>query len=92
MDKRIEIVSASDIKELKYQLEQMVNSGWNIKGVVGYNPHNDKSEPFVILERDSADDPAITESFYINEEEPASEQYHTNPEPPQKEISISMGE
>jgi len=69
----------------------MVNMGWKIKGVIGYNPHDANSEPFVILERDFADDPAINESLYVNEET-LNEQYITNPEPSKKEISISMGD
>jgi hypothetical protein len=43
------------------------------------------------LERDFADDPAINESLYVNEET-LNEQYITNPEPSKKEISISMGD
>jgi hypothetical protein len=90
MEKRIEIVNASDPKILKQQLEQMVNSGWQIKGVVGHNPNVENSEPFVILERDVSEDPAFNGSFYVNENL-VSEQYYTKPEPPKKEISISMG-
>jgi len=90
MDKQIEIVNASDPSALKQQLEQMVNVGWKIKGVINHNPQVANSEPFVILERDSADDPTIKESFYENEE-PLKEQYYTHPEPARKEISISMG-
>ncbi len=90
MDKRIEILNASDPKALKQQLEQMVNQGWQIKGVIGYNPHVADSEPFVIMQRDSVDDPAISESYYGNENL-VTEQFYTNPEPPRKEISISMG-
>jgi len=90
MDKKIEIVNASDPKTLKQQLEQMVNQGWQIKGVVGYNPHVAGSEPFVILERDATDDPAVSESYYGNEGQ-VTEPFYTKPEPPRKEISISMG-
>jgi hypothetical protein len=90
MNKRIEILIASNPIELKQQLEQMVNVGWTIKGVIGYNPHNIDSEPFVILERDAADDPTINASLYENEE-PSIEQNYTIPEPPRKEISISVG-
>jgi hypothetical protein len=90
MKNEIEIIRASDPQVLKPQLEQMVNRGWKIKGVIGYNPHNINSEPFVILERDSADNPEINESLYVNEVS-LNEQYITNPEPPKKEISISMG-
>ena len=64
MNKKIEILNASDPNVLKQQLEQMVNVGWTIKGVVGYNPHDGNSEPFVILERDSADDPSINERLF----------------------------
>ena len=90
MNKRIEIVAASDPNVLQRKLQQMVNLGWNIKGVVGYNPHNASSEPFVILERDDINDPSISESLYENEE-PMIEPYFSNPEPQRKEISISMG-
>jgi hypothetical protein len=91
MSKRIEIINASNPLELKQQLEQMVNVGWEIKGVVGYNPNKPDSEPFVILERDSANDPSIDENLYVNEE-PLIDQNYTRPEPHRKEISISMGE
>jgi hypothetical protein len=90
MDKRIEIVNASDPATLKQQLEQLVNLGWQIKGVVSYNPNVPGSEPFVILQRDVSEDPAISDSFYVNENL-VSEQIYTKPEPPKKEISISMG-
>jgi hypothetical protein len=90
MNKKIEIVSASDPQILQQQLEQMVNVGWIIKGVVGYNPHDVNSEPFVILERESINDPSINESYYENEKS-VTEQYYSKPEPPRKEISISMG-
>ena len=90
MSKQIEIINASDPNLLKQQLELMVNVGWKIKGVIGYNPHKDESEPFVILERDSNDDPAIDQNLYENEE-PLKELYYTRPEPPKREISISMG-
>jgi hypothetical protein len=89
MGKQIEIVNVSDPITLKQQLGQMVNVGWSIKGVVSYNPNDANREPFVILERDSDDDPTVSESLYENEV-PAGEQY-SNPEPPRKEISISMG-
>jgi hypothetical protein len=91
MEKRIEIVSASDPEVLKQQLEQLVNTGWNIKGVVGHNPNKPYSEPFVILERDAADDPTLNEGLYENNESVSEQEYLIHPEPPQKEISISMG-
>ena len=90
MEKQIEIINASDPSVLKQQLEQMVNLGWKIKGVINCNPNIVGSEPFVIMERDSADDPTIKESLYDNEE-PITEQYYTHPEPPRKEVCISMG-
>ena len=90
MNKSIEIINASDPVVLKQQLFQMVNVGWKIKGVVGYNPNDTNSEPFVILERDSADDPTANEGLYENEEQFKVE-YYSNPEPRQREISISMG-
>lgn len=89
MSKQIDIITVSDPETLKQQLEQMVNVGWMIKGVVSFNPNEPSREPYVILERDSKDDPNISRSLYENEE-PASEQY-SKPEPPRKEISISMG-
>ncbi len=89
MYKKIEIINASDATILKQQLEQMVNVGWQIKGVVGYNMNDAKSEPFVILERDSDNDPTTSENLYYNKE-PTIEQY-SKPEPREKEISISMG-
>ena len=89
MAKQIEIIHISDSQTLKLQLEQMVNVGWNIKGVVSYDPNKANSEPFVILERDSADDPGINESLYESEE-PVVEEY-SRPELPRKDISISMG-
>jgi hypothetical protein len=90
MDKRIEIINASDPKLLKQQLEQMVNDGWKIKGVIGYNPHDDTSEPFVILEQDLSDDSEINEGLYINQEQ-IKDQYFANPNKPKKEVSISIG-
>ena len=89
MYKKIEIINASDATILKQQLEQMENVGWQIKGVVGYNMNDAKSEPFVILERDSDNDPTTSENLYYNKE-PTIEQY-SKPEPREKEISISMG-
>ena len=89
MSKQIEIITISDSKTLQQQLEQMVNVGWSIKGVVNNNPNDANGKPFVILERDSADDPTINEGLYENEE-PSNEQY-SHAEPPRKEISISMG-
>ena len=91
MNKKIEIVSASDPQSLQHQLQQLVNLGWNIKGVVGYNPHNVNSEPFVILERDALNDPTVSESLYENETQWIEQEY-SNPEPPRKNISISMGD
>lgn len=94
MAKEVEVVVASDAQALKNQLQEMVNEGWEIKGVVGYNPHNIYSEPFVILERAIADVivevPEIGESFFDNELIP-EEQYFTRLEPQHQEISISMG-
>lgn len=90
MDKQIEMIKASDPDMLKQQLNLMVNMGWKIKGVVNGNPDIAGSESFVIMERDVADDPTIRESLYENEE-PLADQYYTHPEPPRKEICISMG-
>lgn len=90
MSKSIEILTVTDPEAMKQQLEHMVNRGWQIKGV-GCNPNNGNTdEQFVILERDSADDPTVNEELYENEE--PTEEIYTKPEPPRKEISISMGE
>lgn len=89
MGKRIEIIAASDQQALKQQLEDMVNNGWEIKGVVGYNPHNSYSEPFVILENTFTDEYARYQSKYA--EDPVADQFIPKPEPPKKEISISVG-
>ena len=91
MEKRIEIVSVSEPEVLKQELEQLVNTGWKIKGIVGHNPNRPNSEPFVILQRDAADDPTLDEELYGNDESVSEQEYHTHPEPPHKEISISMG-
>jgi hypothetical protein len=91
MAKRIEIIPAINQQTLKQQLEEMINSGWEIKGVVGYNPHNAYTEPFVILENDNdiEDDFVRYEANY--EEDPVADHFKPKPEPPRKEISISMG-
>lgn len=90
MKKQVEIVNASDPDILKPQLEQMVNVGWKIKGVINRDPNDANSQPFVILERDPVDDPSVKEELYINEE-PLTEQYYSRPEPPPKEVCISVG-
>lgn len=89
MAKKIEIVPATNPQVLKDQLEDMVNNGWEIKGVIGYNPHNPYTEPFVILENNFADDYARYQSNYA--EDPVADKFIPKPEPPQKEISISVG-
>jgi hypothetical protein len=89
MYKKIEIINASDANLLKEQLEQMVNTGWQIKGVVGYNRNDASSEPFVILEREYDTNPDISENLYYNED--ATIEQYSKPEPLKKEISISMG-
>ncbi|HEX3007048.1 MAG TPA: hypothetical protein VHO90_05475 [Bacteroidales bacterium] len=89
MAKRIEIIPATNQHELKEQLEDMVNNGWEIKGVVGYNPHNSYTEPFVILESTVADEYARYQSKYA--EDPVADQFIPPPEPPKKDISISVG-
>lgn len=88
MSKSIEIITVTDPETLQQQLEHMVNRGWSIKGV-GYKPNGEANEQFVILERDSANDPTVNEELYVNEE--PQEETYTRPEPPRKEISISMG-
>ena len=89
MAKRIEIIPATNPQALKDQLEEMVNNGWEIKGVIGYNPHNAYTEPYVILETTYADDYTRYQNKY--EEDPVADQFIPKPEPPQKEISISVG-
>lgn len=89
MAKRIEIISATNPQTLKSQLEDMVNDGWEIKGVIGYNPHNAYTEPFVILESSVMDEYARYQSKYP--EDTITEQFNLKPEPPKKDISISVG-
>jgi len=94
MAKEIEIISAVHAQVLKTQLQEMVNEGWEIKGVVGYNPHNTYSEPFVILERtviettEKDEEEKIT--YDIDDPFPPVNDY-TRPEPHHQEICISMG-
>lgn len=90
MAKKIEILPATNAQALKSQLEEMVNNGWEIKGVIGYNPHNAYSEPYVILEGEVADDNVRYQSRY--DEDPVADHFVSKPEPPRKEISISMGD
>lgn len=89
MAKRIEILPATNQHTLKEQLEDLVNSGWEIKGVVGYNPHNAYAEPYIILESTINDEYARYQSKYA--EDPVADQFIPKPEPPKKEISISVG-
>jgi hypothetical protein len=89
MAKRIEIISATNPQTLKSQLEEMVNDGWEIKGVIGYNPHNAYTEPFVILESTVMDEYARYQSKYP--EDNVTEEINLKPEPSKKEISISVG-
>ncbi|MDP4207683.1 MAG: hypothetical protein Q8928_02605 [Bacteroidota bacterium] len=92
MAKEIEIVSATDTQALKIQLQEMVNDGWEIKGVIGYNPHNIYSEPFIILERLVVEKSIeIEEENFSGDELINEELYFTRPEPHHQEISISMG-
>jgi hypothetical protein len=64
-----------------------VNHGWEIKGVIGYNPHNSNAKPFVIMERYKLEDAPV--EIEVHREE---EKIYTLPEPKKKDISISMGE
>lgn len=89
MAKRIEIIPATNPQTLKDQLEELVNNGWEIKGVVGYNPHNAYTEPFVILEGYVADEYARYQSKHA--EDPVADQFIPKPEPPKQQISISVG-
>lgn len=89
MAKRIEILPATNPQLLKDQLEDLVNSGWEIKGVIGYNPHDANTEPFVILENTVSDEYARYQSKYA--EDPVADQFIPKPEPPKQEISISVG-
>lgn len=89
MAKRIEIIPATNQQALKEQLEEMVNNGWEIKGIVGYNPHNAYTEPFIILESVVMDEYARYQSKYV--EDPVADQFNPKPEPPKKDISISVG-
>ena len=89
MAKRNENLPATNSHVLKSQLEEMVNSGWEIKGVIGYNPHNAYTEPFIILEGEFDDDYARYQSKY--DEDPVADHFVPKPEPPKKEISISVG-
>lgn len=89
MAKRIEILSATNPQVLKDQLEDMVNNGWEIKGVVGYNPHNAYTEPYIILESAVSDEYARYQNKY--DEDPVADHFNPKPEPPKKEISISVG-
>lgn len=91
MAKRIEIVPATNPQTLKDQLEEMINNGWEIKGVIGYNPHNAYTEPFVIMENDVIDEEIRYQSNYNYDEDPVADHFIPKPEPPKKEISISMG-
>lgn len=90
MAKRIEILPATNPQLLKNQLEELVNNGWEIKGVIGYNPHNAYTEPFVILESEVMYDYARYQTNY--DEDPVADHFVPKPEPPRKEISISVGE
>ncbi len=90
MAKKIEVITATNAQTLKVQLQEMVNDGWEIKGVIGYNPHNDNSDPFVILERTIVAEP-IEEETYSQNEDPFPEMVYTRPEPLHQEICISMG-
>lgn len=89
MAKKIEIVPATNPQALKDQLEEMVNNGWEIKGVIGYNPHNAYTEPFVILESTVNDEYVRYQNNF--DEDPVADHFVPKPEPPKKEISISVG-
>ncbi|NJO70261.1 MAG: hypothetical protein HC830_14140 [Bacteroidetes bacterium] len=88
MAKRIEILPATDRMALKQQLEEMINQGWEIKGVVGYNPHNAYTEPFVIMENDNIYEDDYTRYETNYDEDPVADHFIPKPEPPKKEISI----
>jgi hypothetical protein len=90
MANEIEVISAASAQALKLQLQEMVNDGWEIKGVIGYNPHNIYSEPYVILERATVIASIKDEAYYENQD-PLVDTSFTRPEPKPKEISISMG-
>jgi hypothetical protein len=89
MAKRIEIIPASNPQALKEQLEEMVNNGWEIKGVIGYNPHNVFAGPYVIMEGTVTDDYVRYQAPHSREE--VQDPFGTSPEPPREEISISVG-
>lgn len=89
MAKKIEIIPATNPQTLKEQLEEMVNNGWEIKGVIGYNPHNAYVEPYIIMEGTVTDEYVRYQTPHT--EEPLSDPFGTRPEPPREEISISIG-
>jgi hypothetical protein len=86
MSNEIEIVLIDDTQSLKDKLELLVNEGWEIKGVVGYDPHNQDRKPFVILERQKAEAIPVEIDTHAD-----LEKFYTRPEPPRQEISISVG-
>lgn len=90
MAREIDIVIATDISKLKMVLQGKADNGWEIKGVIGYNPHNSQSEPVIILERVLTEEATVDDSVYQCEEMQQIENY-TRPEPKHESASISVG-
>lgn len=90
MAREIDIVFVTDTSKLKALLQEKVDEGWRIKGIIGYNPHNSQTDPLIILERNITERVGVDESVYQCEEMHQIE-YVTRPEPKHESASISVG-
>lgn len=90
MAREIDVVCVTDTSKVKTMLQEKVDEGWRIKGVIGYNPHKPESEPLIILERNITDETVIDDSVYQCEEMQQVE-YYSRPEPKHDSASISVG-
>jgi hypothetical protein len=96
MGKKIELVAATDPHSLKEKLEEMINTGWEIKGFVYFNPTNSYGDSYAVLERFSekagtSNDDLLHHSEQFDVEDIANAEKPVSPKQANKNINISIG-
>ena len=96
MAKKIELLAATDPHSLKEKLEEMINTGWEIKGFVYFNPTNSYGESYAVLERFSekggrGGDEFLKHNSLSDEDEKTTAEKPISSKQANKDINISIG-